>query len=141
MPSSRDELDRILRFLLEFATAELEREGSFYPLAAELGAEGEPRAVMGHFGARRPEPSELLDLLGRSLRTRAEAGSIRASGIAADVRIGLRDSGGITDAVQVLLEHRDGEPVRVYVPYVSGPDGYAFGEPFECPGERAVFAS
>jgi len=59
------------------------------------------------------------------LRQRAATGAIRATGICADVRISHDE--GFADAVDVRLEHYEGEPVRVLLPYrqeQSGEIGY-----------------
>jgi hypothetical protein len=49
------------------------------------------------------------------------------------------DSGETTDAVQVELDHADAEPVDVYVPYESAPDGIKFGDLVAAAGREPVF--
>ena len=74
------------------------------------------------------------------MRRQAAADGIKAAGICYDVRI--RGAGGsMTDAIAVSLEHRDGDPVDVFMPYekrrVGGP---RFGELSANAGTRRVFS-
>jgi hypothetical protein len=75
------------------------------------------------------------------LRSQAADGSIRASGIAADVTLTDPDSGETTDAVQIELDHADGDPVDVYVPYETATDGVKFGDPVSAGGREPVFSA
>jgi hypothetical protein len=50
------------------------------------------------------------------------------------------DSGETTDAVQVELDHADADPVDVFVPYETEPDGIKFCELVAAQGREPVFA-
>jgi hypothetical protein len=142
MTEPNEEIQEVLNFLLPFAERMLTEHGEFYPYAATMSAEGEVTAVpAAGFGDEDPDVSDLLVELHAHLREQAAEGAIRASGIAADVTLTDPDSGETTDAVQVELDHAEGDAVDIYVPYESGGEGVKFGELVAAEGREPVFAS
>src|SRR6185503_8839871 len=87
----------------------------------EVETGGEVQAVSAA-GDEQPDVGELLLTLHAELRERAAEGAIRASGIASDVTLTDPDSGTVTDAVQLELDHAETEAVDVYVPYETDTD-------------------
>ena len=139
MAEPTDEIQEILNFLLPHAEDMLNRHGEFYPYAAALDADGEVSAVAADLGSDSPDVGDLLVALHDGLRRQAAEGSIRASGIAADVTLTDPDSGETTDAVQVELDHADGDAVDIYVPYETGEGAIKFGELVAAQGREPVF--
>jgi hypothetical protein len=139
MAEPQEEIQALLNFLLPFAEEELNRHGEFFPYAAAVGADGEVGAVGADLGTDEPDVAELLVALHAQLGEEAAEGAIRASGIAADVTLTDPDSGETTDAVQLELDHADAEPVDIYVPYESAPEGVKFGELVAAEGRQPVF--
>jgi hypothetical protein len=140
MDELKDEIEQLLKYLLPFAREKLNRDGEFYPYAAIVAANGEIKLVAAAAGEE-PDAGDLLLALHQELREQAAEGSIRASGIAADVTLTDPDSGETTDAVQVELDHAEAEPVDVYVPYESVEDGIKFGDLVAAEGREPVFGS
>jgi hypothetical protein len=140
MAEPRQEIEQLLRYLLPVAEEQLNREGEFVPYAATLGADGEVNAVNAANGDE-PDVSELLLALHTELREQAAEGAIRASGIAADVTLTDPDSGEVTDAVQLELDHAEADAIDVYVPYTNGAEGIEFGELVATSGQAPVFAA
>ncbi len=140
MDELKEEIEQLLKYLLPFAEEKLNRDGEFYPYAAMVAADGELRSVSAAAGEQ-PDAGDLLLALHQELREQAAEGSIRASGIAADVMLTDPDSGETRDAVQVELDHADGDPVDIYVPYESAADGIRFGELVAATGREPVFVS
>ena len=140
MPDAKDEIEELLNFLLPVAEEELSKAGEFYPYAAMVAADGELKAVSAAAGEV-PEVADLLVALHEELRAHAADGSIRASGIAADVTLTDPDSGETTDAVQLELDHADGDPVDIYVPYETVGNEVKFGELVTAAGREPVFSS
>jgi hypothetical protein len=140
MAEPRQEIEQLLRYLLPVAEEQLNREGEFVPYAATLGADGEVNAVNAANGEE-PDVSELLLALHTELREQAAEGAIRASGIAADVTLTDPDSGEVTDAVQLELDHAEADAIDVYVPYTNGAEGVEFGELVATSGQAPVFAA
>lgn len=93
----------------------LEKNGEFYPIAAEMSADGEARYVIPNLEDEHPDSQVLIDYYIASLRKEASAGSVRAAAIAYDT-FDKRD-GGKRDAIAIRHEHRDGEPLIMVTPY------------------------
>jgi hypothetical protein len=140
MAEPKEEIEELLNYLLPFAERQLNEAGECYPYAAMVSADGELRSVTAATGED-PEVADLLVALHAELRSQAADGSIRASGIAADVTLTDPDSGETTDAVQIELDHADGDPVDVYVPYETATDGVKFGDPVSAGGREPVFSA
>ena len=140
MAELKAEIEQLLKYLLPFAEEKLNRDGEFYPYAAIVAANGELKSVAAVAGEQ-PDAGDLLLALHQELREQAAEGSIRASGIAADVTLTDPESGETTDAVQVELDHADGDAVDVYVPYESSADGIKFGELVAAAGREPVFSA
>lgn len=140
MAEPRQEIEQLLRYLLPVAEEQLNREGEFVPYAATMDTAGEVNAVQAADGDE-PDVSELLLALHTELRQQAAEGAIRASGIAADVTLTDPDSGEVTDAVQLELDHAEADAIDVYVPYTSGAEGIEFGELVATSGQAPVFAA
>ena len=140
MADPKEEIQQLLNYLLPFAEQMLSSHGEFYPYAATMDAGGEVQAVSAA-GDEQPDVGELLTALHAELREQAAEGTIRASGIAADVTLTDPDSGEVMDAVQLELDHAETEAVDVYVPYTSGDDddGIKFGELVAAPGQAPIF--
>src|SRR6185436_3050795 len=140
MDELKDEIEQLLKYLLPFAREKLKRDGEFYPYAAIVAADGELKLVAAAAGEE-PDAGDLLLALHQELREQAAEGSIRASGIAADVTLTDPDSGETTDAVQVELDHAEADAVDIYVPYVSSGEGVTFGELVAAAGREPVFSA
>ena len=140
MAEPKEEIEQLLNFLLPFAEEMLSKDGEFYPCAAMVAADGEITAVAVDVDDE-PDTGDVLVSLHARLREQAADGSIRASGIAADVTLTDPDSGETTDAVQVELDHADADAVDIYVPYESAGDGVKFGQLVAAEGREPVFAS
>jgi hypothetical protein len=138
MAEPKEEIEQLLNFLLPFAERHLSEDGQFHPYAAMVAADGEVKSVTAPAGDDH-EVSDLLLALHEELRAQAATGSIRASGIAADVTLTDPDSGETTDAVQVELDHADADAVDIYVPYETSGDEVKFGELVAAAGQAPVF--
>jgi hypothetical protein len=141
MAEPTEEIQELLNFLLPHAERMLSEHGEFYPYAAAVESDGTIEAVAPAIESDDPDVSDVLVALHQGLREQAAEGSIRASGIAADVTLTDPDSGETTDAVQLELDHADGDPVDIYVPYESEGDGIKFGDLVAAEGRQPVFAS
>ncbi len=140
-PPERDDLDALLNFLLTFAQQQLTKRGEFLPFGNTMAVTGEIAATAGYTGSEHPPSQEVIDLMIEGMQQQAAAGEIRATGLCFDSRIQLQD-GTPTDAITVDLEHRDGDTVRVFLPYSKGRfTGLRFGDLSAGPGERRVFLS
>jgi hypothetical protein len=121
MPSWREttsqqaqaDLDELLNASPGFAQQQLAIHGEFYPYAAAIRPDGQTEMIAGQArtASEHPAAAEIIASCVAQLASRQHA--IRAAAIVADVR--LPDNGG--DAIEVSLEHVDGQALRVLLPY------------------------
>jgi hypothetical protein len=140
MAEPTEEIQEVLNFVLPHAERMLNEHGEFYPYAVALEPDGTIEAVAPGIESDDPDVGDVLVALHEGLREQAAEGLIRASGIAADVTLTDPESGETKDAVQVELDHADGDPVDIYVPYESDGDGIKFGELVAAEGRQPVFS-
>ena len=140
MAEPADEIQELLRVLLPHAERLLNEQGEFYPYAMALEADGTIEPVPPDIQTADPDVGDVLVALHEGLRSQAAEGSIRASGIAADVTLTDPESGETMDAVQLELDHADADPVDIYVPYETAGDGVKFGERVAAEGREPVFS-
>src|SRR5260221_605570 len=113
---SNPELDALLGFLLGFARKILPSQGSFSPFAAAVTNEGKIQPMAAYEGEHGTSQGH-TDLLIDAIRTAADAGTIIAGGLCTDVRVKPPHGPSPIDAIQVHLEHENGECVDVFLPY------------------------
>lgn len=113
------------RFVLE--------RGAFVPHGAILTTNGETRAIMAAppgFEQRLVSAIEVLPVLHEALQTAARKDDVQAVAVCEDVKI-TPEGQKQTAALKVLVEHRRGLCVALYMPYrrkLFG--GYRFGSIF-----------
>ncbi len=139
MAEPTEEIQELLGALLPHAERMLSEHGEFYPYAMTLDSDGAIEPVAPSIESDDPDVGDVLVALHNDLREQAAEGSIRASGIAADVTLTDPDSGVTTDAVQLELDHADGDAVDIYVPYETEGEGIKFGELVAAEGREPVF--
>ena len=140
-PTPRDEMDSLLNTLLPFAQQQLERHGEFFPFAASIDSTGAPRMLAVDLGDEHPESTDVIDSLYEALARSAAGGEIRAAGVCADVRVTAPGSAEQTDAIRTSIEHAEGDPVEVFMPYAKRRmRGFEFRDLFAQPGTPRVFA-
>jgi len=139
-PTPRDEMDSLLDMLLPFAQQQLEKHGEFFPFAASIDSSGALAMVGVDLGDEHPASTDVIDSLYEALARLAASGEIRAAGICADVRIPPPGSAEQTDAIRTSIEHAEGDPVEVFLPYTKRRmRGLQFGGLFAQAGTPRIF--
>jgi hypothetical protein len=140
-PTPRDEMDSLLDMLLPFAQQQLEKHGEFFPFAASIDSSGTPAMVAVDLGDEHPASTDVIDSLYEALARSAASGEIRAGGLCADVRITPPESGDQTNAIRTSIEHAEGDPVEVFMPYAkTRMRAFQFGDLFAQAGTPRIFA-
>ena len=124
--------------LFDLSEKLLRANGNFLPHAAVLTAAGNVKLVAAHTGQERTNSVEVLPLLHEGLR--AQAGDIKALGVAENVTIALEGQRP-TKAVKVLFEHSRGLTVALYLPFERKfLKGHVFGNTFSLATDPEVNA-
>lgn len=111
---AKADIQKASSILFDFAVKLLAKQGMFLPFAATLESDGE----LSHYAAA-PDHEvtnalEVLPLLHQGLRA-AITSTTRAVVVCEWVKI-TRDDEAQTDAVKLLIEHRNGLVVALYLP-------------------------
>jgi hypothetical protein len=134
-------MNELLNACLPFARRMIEQHGEFHPFGASLATDGTVQFDGVDSDAAFPPGREVVELLRTALRAKAELEEINAAAICANVD--MRAPGDQTqDAIQVAIEHRDAEPILVFMPYrKTRLRGYEFDDLSAVEGVRTVFAA
>jgi hypothetical protein len=126
---------------LHIAQQQLEKRAKFFPFAASIDSSGAQAMVAVDLGDEHPASKDVIDSLYEALARSAASGEIRAAAICADVRITPPESGDQTDAIRTSIEHADGDPVEVFMPYAkTRMRAFQFGDLFAQVGTPRIFA-
>lgn len=128
----KPDIEAVAKPLFEFSEICVKKRGSFLPHGAVLTATGEIRLVAAIDDPSKESASavEVLPLLHQGLRQTAKDEAIRAVGVAEDVTVTLQGRSP-TRAIKVLLEHKRGLTVALYVPFEKKLlQGFVFGSMF-----------
>lgn len=140
-PGGKAEAEALLSDLLPFAKRMLATQGEFLPFGGFMKADGSI-VHTGAIDARTDKPASaaLVESLTRDFRRRAQAGEIRATALAIDVRVTPPGRTAVSDAIQVSVEHKDSFCADVFFPYrLTTPGLPEFGETFAQEGTRIFF--
>lgn len=112
---AQGDLDALLDAAIGFAQQQLADHGEFFPYAVAVTATGETEMINA-----RPDPIDehpaSVDVIAACIeRLRERQAELRAAAIVSDVR--LPDLN--TDAIDVALEHVEGQALRVQLPYAK----------------------
>jgi len=111
------DFDKLREFLLPFAQNSLARHGEFFPFGAVVKTNGElsPQAFM--HDNERPSSKEVIAMLYTVFCQQAAAGELTAIGICFNAPVIPPGKTDKVDAICLQLEHRQGESVKLCLPY------------------------
>lgn len=116
--------------LFEMSEKLLREQGNFLPHAAVLTEGGEVKLVAAGAPSEFTNSTEVLPLLHDGLRIQAKNLPLKALGVSENVTITLEGKRS-TKAIKVLLEHRRGLTVALYLPFEKKLlRGYVMGQAF-----------
>ena len=134
-----EDSQRLMNELLPTAKMLLERYGEFFPMGAEIGAEGGLQQVPASEGIDQTNSVALAELLRQAFAVRADRGELRASAIIQDLMVLEQDVERRADAVSIEIEHFTGYNVTVIVRYRRLDSRITFEVPFVKDGVYRIF--
>jgi hypothetical protein len=118
----------------------LGKHGEFQPFGAFLNEKGEVVLLAAHDGDEHPAAKELIEVMVEAMRKDAPEKGHLAVGICFDVLVAPPKEAKKIDAIQVSIEHSDGEAVNVFLPYKKNWFGkIRYGQIFASATEARVF--
>jgi hypothetical protein len=141
---TRDEIakadfEAIWDWCSRFARDALSDYGELYPFAANVNLYGELIPFAVDMQQKVPRANDVIDLLVTAAKNEARDERIRAFGICFDATVNLPGSKERTDAIVCRLEHRDGDPLEIVLPYTMQDGWLECGEMHAGPGRARVF--
>lgn len=124
------DFEALLQPLMAEAKKLLKRRGGFLPFGSALGEDGRVTPLPRETGDPRPRPADVVGRLVAAFKQQVAAGTLRAAGIAVNIKVVPPGGSRKTDSLCVQLEHRDGTCLEVYLPYTPGIIFYGFGKKF-----------
>lgn len=125
---------------MPFAQQMLAKHGEFHPFGVAMMVNGEIASVAGYDGTEYPSPEHTVSLMVDAFRPDLEKGKIRAAGVCINASIRTSESQKRLDAIQVSLDHAEGKPMDLYLPYKRGLLGRSsFGEIVANEGSITIF--
>jgi len=105
-----------------------------------MAADGEVSYVAGDTGEEPAGAPILLQALEDALRAMNRKDGLTAAGICVDIRFAASPEEPKTDAIQVFLEHREGNVVNLLLPYKRiAPGQISYGKLIAVRGEPKIF--
>lgn len=135
--AAQDDLDGLVEPVWDFAEHQLLARGEFFPFAFVVGTDGEQSMAAAEVGDDKPKSTDVIDVLNAGLTEKR--GDLRATAVVADVHLPDLD----TDAIRIVLEHREGVALEIMIPYRLQPitREVAFGELLVSEAERVVWGT
>jgi hypothetical protein len=124
--------------VIPFAEQLLAKHGTFHPIGGAIAPDGELIPVAVYDGREDAPAEDVIAHLKEALLKGADDGRYIATALAYDSTINL-PTGGESNAVTVLLDHRDNFSVIVYFPYQMADRAVSFDPSFHQDGESEIF--
>ena len=120
--SAKEDYQKLLEFSVKFAEQQLAKNRTFFPFGATIKTMGElsPSGVDGL--GEHPTPQAIIEQYSEGFRRDIALGAIRATCICFDGTVQTK-SMPKSDAITCDMEHHDGSPMRIFVPYRIEADG------------------
>ena len=140
-PDTFKDCYRLLEAVMPFAKQTLTRHHEFYPFGATLDSSGQGALTAASTGDEHPDSRTLIDYLRKGYQDGAKSGRLRATALVSDIATVRPGATEKTDAIAVMLDHRDGYSVIFIFPYSFSPDGeLQIGEMVSRDGANDIFA-
>ena len=135
----KPDVERVSSPLFDFAQQQVRKTGGFLPFGSTLSPTGEVSLHAGSTGSDEASSLDILPILHDGLREAATAANASALAVCEWVKI-APDGGSQTDAIKVLVEHRRGLVIALYIPCKRRLLGWRFGDMLAIPAEAEVKA-
>ena len=138
----KEQAEALMKSGLPIAQAKIAGSADFDAFGAVMTKDGAIEPVSPPSETEQNAALDPIDLLEKGFRARAGSGELRATAIFVSARVQPPDEAGTTDAIEVLIEHREGYCANVFYPYARAEDGtVSYRAPFAVPRDGTIFGS
>ena len=138
---TREDLEDLMESGFDVAIEMLQDAREFHPYAAIMLSSGEIQSMSFYDGRENPPSADVIKGLKAQHRDGASDGSYRATALYYDVRTTDEQSGRISDAIAVDLDHVDGTSITVLHPYEIKGRKVEVGEVSAIAGAETIFSA
>lgn len=110
-------MDHLLDQCVQKAIALIQEHGEYYPFGITLDAKGKLSLTQAKLEEETPSSDAVTEKLIKGLMTEAAQGMYTTVAVVADVRLRQPGTGLFTDAIRVMMEDREAEPIDFFLPY------------------------
>lgn len=138
---NQEELNLILDHALSWGCDTLEADGFFHPYAITLENDGSlQRSGALSDEEKAKDPEELLKQIQATLASGCRQKLHKAVAVGSDVKVQRFQSEGFVKAIEVSIEHIDGNAFECFLPYSKNEDGsIKYGAIFSNPIDAGKF--
>ena len=111
------DFDKLLSAVIPIAQRMLKDLGAFIPFGAFITRDGEVQLAGGEGDPSHLETEEIVEMYLEAYREAAAAGDFTSTALCDDVRVHVPGKLEKTDAIQIMLEHSEGEALNAFMPY------------------------
>jgi hypothetical protein len=138
----KQQAEALMKSGLPIAQAKIAGAADFDAFGAVMTTGGAIEPVAPPKETEQDAALDPIDLLEKGFRARAGSGELRATAIFVSARVQPPDEAGTTDAIEVLVEHREGYCANVFYPYARTDDGtVSYRAPFAVPRDGTIFGT
>jgi len=130
----------LLNIAIPFAKDMLQKHTGFHPFGMTVSSDGQAELFAADMGSAQPSTAA-IDALTGGFRDKATAGEIRAACVCFDAGARLPGYPDLVDTICCRLDHRNGAPVDMFVPYRKEPGHVRFDDTVGLAGTPTVFAA
>jgi hypothetical protein len=128
MITHAEELNALVSALVPFVQYVIQEHGAFLPLGA-IVTSGDVMIAEAGFDDPQASVYQRVEMVQAALRDHASDPACGAVAYCVDTKVTNLKTGDVTDAVQLVFEHRSGEALDVFFPYEKTGDGVTFAQP------------
>ena len=111
------DFNKLLSAVIPIAQAMLKDLGTFIPFGAFITREGEVQLAGGEGDPSHLNTEEMVEMYLEAFREAAGDGNFTSTALCVDARIHVPGQMEKTDAIQIMLEHFEGEALNAFMPY------------------------
>jgi len=134
------DFEKLLGAVIPIAQEMLKDLGAFIPFGAFIAGDGEVQLAGGEGNPSHLETQEIVEMYLEAYRQAAADGNFNSTALCVDVRVSVPGKLEKTDAIQIMLEHSDGEALNAFMPYEKHEQAeISYAPIFATPAEPRVF--
>ncbi|MFK8032140.1 MAG: hypothetical protein AB8G18_18060 [Gammaproteobacteria bacterium] len=141
LADAETDIQTMLNKLLPIAEGLLVDHGEFFPFGGAMKDDEEVVTISGIDGQNNDTPAagEVINMLDINLRIGAENNQYHATAVLSNVTVVPPGKSEPTQAIAVILDHREGFSMTLVFPYTMADGAVELGDLFAMSSERKIF--